>query len=122
MTAHLKASKMVQTILKDIVYNRAHYKCNIIITVQSYVNMPLDIRKLITNLFMFKPSKVEMELLFSELFESKKDKFMDVMKAAFPVQSKNAFLLLNVTSQRMFTNFDEMIFEEDEDDLIASEK
>ena len=58
-TADLKRSKFVETMLKRIIYNRRHLKCNIIITSQSYVNLPLDIRKCISSVFMFKPSKKE---------------------------------------------------------------
>jgi hypothetical protein len=114
MTADLKKSKIVETILKRIVYNRRHLKCNIIITSQSFINMPLDIRKCITNIFMFKPSKKEMEVLFDELIEAKKKSFLSIMKYAF--QTNHNFLFINITSQRMFRNFDEMIMEEDEDD------
>ena len=112
MTADLKKSKIVETILKRIVYNRRHLKCNIIITSQSFINMPLDIRKCITNIFMFKPSKKEMEVLFDELIEAKKKSFLSIMKYAF--QTNHNFLFINITSQRMFRNFDEMIMDEDD--------
>jgi len=114
MTADLKRSKFVETILKRIVFNRRHLKCNIIITSQSYVNMPLDIRKCITNIFMFKPSKKEMEVLFEELIEAKKKSFLDIMKYSF--DTNHNFLFINITSQRMFRNFDEMIIDEEDDE------
>jgi galactokinase/mevalonate kinase-like predicted kinase len=41
-------------------------KLNIIITAQSYVNLPLDIRKNIQNLIMFKPAKKELEIVAKE--------------------------------------------------------
>ena len=72
MTADLKKSKFIMETSKRLIYNRRHLKLNIIITAQSYVNMPLDIRKNITNLILFKPPKKEMELIFSEMIESKK--------------------------------------------------
>ena len=115
MTADLKASRAVETILKRIVYNRRHLKCNIIITSQSYVNMPLDIRKTITNVFMFKPSKMEMEILFTELVNSKKDVFMDILNYAFN-KPNNPFLFINIESQRMFSKFDELIIQEEGED------
>lgn len=55
MTADLKKSKYIIDTFKKLVYNRRHLKLNIIITAQSYVNLPLDIRKNIQNLIMFKP-------------------------------------------------------------------
>ena len=54
--------------LKTIIYNRRHLKCKIVMLIQSYKSSPLDIRKLVTNVFMIKPSKMEFETLFSELF------------------------------------------------------
>ena len=113
MTADLKKSKFIIDTFKKMVYNRRHLKLNIIITAQSYVNLPLDIRKNIQNLIMFKPPKKELELVFHELFETKKDKFMDVMRMAY--SDKHNFLFLNVPSQRMFKNWDELIIRDDDE-------
>lgn len=114
MTADLKKSKYVIDTLKKLVFNRRHLKLNIIITAQSYVNIPLDLRKCITNCIMFKPPKKEFELLFQELIESKKDLFLDVMKIVYT--EKNNFLFLNVPSQTLFKNWDELIIKEDDDE------
>jgi DNA-binding MltR family transcriptional regulator len=45
MTADLKKTKSIIDTFKRLVYNRRHLKLNIIITAQSFVNLPLDIRK-----------------------------------------------------------------------------
>jgi len=114
MTADLKKSKFIIETLKRMIYNRRHLKLNIIITAQSYVNMPLDVRKNITNLILFKPPKKELELIFAEMIESKKELFKEVMKIAY--DKAHNFLFVNVPSQRMFKNFDELIFHEDDSD------
>ena len=119
MTADLKKSKYIQETLKRLIYNRRHLKTNIIITAQSYVNMPLDIRKNITNLFLFKPSKPEMRIVFEELIESKKEMFQQVMKIAY--DKAHNFLFLNVPSQKMFKNWDEIIFHEEDSDTDNSD-
>jgi hypothetical protein len=111
MTADLKRSKFIQETLKKLIYNRRHLKCNLIITAQSFTNIPLDIRKNIQNLILFKPSKKEMELVFDELFETKKDIFLDIMRMAF--DEKHNFLFLNIPSQRLFKNFDEIVIQDD---------
>jgi hypothetical protein len=111
MTADLKRSKFIQETLKKLIYNRRHLKCNLIITAQSFTNIPLDIRKNIQNLILFKPSKKEMELVFDELFETKKDIFLDIMRMAF--DEKHNFLFLNIPSQRLFKNFDEILIQDD---------
>ena len=41
MTADLKRSKFIQETLKKLIYNRRHLKCNLIITAQSFTNIPI---------------------------------------------------------------------------------
>ncbi len=89
-------------------------KLNIIITAQSFSNIPLDIRKNIQNLILFKPPKKEMELIFDEIIENKKELFLKIMKLAF--RNKNDFLFINVPSQRIFTNWDELEFDDEDSD------
>ena len=120
-TASLKASKHIQETLKKIVFNRRHLKCNMIITAQSYVNLPMDIRKCIQNLIMFKPSKLELERVFNELVESKKENFMDIMRIAY--NDPHNFLFINIPTQRIFRNWDELILpDEDQNDNSDIEK
>ena len=107
MTADLKRTKLIQETLKKMIYNRRHLKLNLIITVQSYVNIPLDIRKNIQNCIMLKPSKREMELLFTELIEQKKELFLDIMKVVYT--EPHNFLFVNIPNQRLFKNWDELI-------------
>jgi hypothetical protein len=114
MTADLKKSKHIIDVLKRLIYNRRHLKLNIIITAQSYVNIPLDVRKCISSLILFKPPKKEMEIIFNELIENKKDLFIDVMKIVF--DEKHNFLFVNIPTQRMFKNWDELIIHEDNSD------
>ena len=114
MTADLKKSKFIIDTFKKLVFNRRHLKLNIIITAQSYVNFPLDLRKNAQSLIMFKPPKKEMEICFHELFETKKDNFMDVMRLAY--DKPHNFLFLNVPSQRLFKNWDELIINDDSSD------
>jgi hypothetical protein len=111
MTSDLKKSKSIIDTLKKLIYNRRHLKLNVIITAQSYVNIPLDVRKCITNCLMYKPPKKEMELLFQELIENKKDLFLDIMKIVYT--DKHNFLFINVPTQKMYRNWDELIIKED---------
>jgi hypothetical protein len=112
-TASLKSTAFIQETLKKLIYNRRHLKLNIIITAQSFCNLSLDIRKNIQNLILFKPSKKEFELVFDELFESKKELFLKIMKLTYD-NDKHNFLFLNVPNQRLFKNFDEIIINDDE--------
>jgi hypothetical protein len=113
-TASLKSSVLIQETLKKLIYNRRHLKLNVIITAQSYCNLPMDIRKNIQNLILFRPSKMEFERVFDELFESKKDVVSKIMKIAYT--EKHNFLFLNVPTQRLFKNWDEILIKEDEEE------
>ena len=93
-----------------MIYNRRHLKLNIIITAQSYTNIPLDIRKNIQNLILFKPSKKEFEIVFEELLENKKDVCLEIMKTVY--DEKHNFLFVNVPTQSMFKNWDSNIVED----------
>jgi len=112
MTAELKKSKFIMDTLKRMIYNRRHLKLNIVMTAQVYPNIPLDIRKCITNLIMFKPPKMELEKVFEELIESKKESFEDIMKIVY--DEPHNFLFVNVPSQKMFKNFDEIIIDDED--------
>jgi hypothetical protein len=112
MTADLKDIDVCK-ILKKIIYNRRHLRTNIIITAQSYNNIPKDIRKNIENLVLFKPSKLEFELIFDENVEKRKNKWLKIMKAIF--KKKYDYLFLNVPTQKMFRCSDELIIEEEDE-------
>jgi GTPase SAR1 family protein len=114
MTSDLKKSKFIIDTLKKLIYNRRHLKLNIVMTAQVYPNLSLDIRKCITNLIMFKPPKKELERVFEELIESKKEIFDKVFKIIY--NEPHNFLFLNVPSQTMFRNFDQIIIDEEDGD------
>jgi KaiC/GvpD/RAD55 family RecA-like ATPase len=102
----------IQQIFRKIIYNRRHLKCHIVVLLQSFMSIPKEIRKMFNNIFMFKPSKVEFENLFDELFETNKDLAIDIMNFAY--DKPHQYLMLNVDTQRMYKGFDEIIIKKDE--------
>ena len=103
-------NKEIQKILRNIIYNRRHLKVHIVILLQSFLSCPRELRKLFTNIFIFKPSKVEFQNLFDELFENEKDKTMDIMRLVY--DKPHQYLMLNVENQKMYKGFDEIIINE----------
>ena len=98
----------IQKLLRKIIYNRRHLKTHIIMLIQSFISCPKEIRKLVNNVVMVgRPSKVESQTLFDELFENDKDDAVHMMKEAFV--DPHDYLFLNVDSQRYFKDFDELI-------------
>lgn len=107
------ASLKDSTIAKDlrmIIYNRRHLKVQIICMLQSYLSIPLEIRKLYSNIIIFKPSKVEFENLMNECFEMHRDQALDLLQYTFT--DPHDYLFLNIDTQKMYKNFDEIIMPE----------
>ena len=100
--------------MRELIYNRRHLKCSIMILLQSYLSLEKEIRKLFNNVIMFKPSKVEFENLFNELFETKKEYASDIMEISY--DGPHNYLMLNVDSQKMYKAFDEIIIKESNDE------
>jgi hypothetical protein len=111
MTAYLK-NKEVAKKLREILFNRRHLHISVFFLVQNYYSVPRDIRKVFNNLIVFRCSKMEMKTIFDEVIESRKDNMLDVMK--FVYDKPHQYLFVNLESQRMFKDFDELLLEEDE--------
>jgi hypothetical protein len=110
MTAYLKDNE-IQKKLKEMVMNRRHNHISLIFLVQTFKSVPLQVRKLFNNLIVFKCSVNEMKDIFEELVEGRKNEMLDVMKLVY--DKPHQYLFINLDSQRMFKDFDELIFEDD---------
>ena len=97
----------IQKKLKEIVYNRRHMRVHIIMLMQSYISMPREIRKLINNAILFKPSKVEAETLLNELFEMDKHDVLELMRYAY--DKPHQYLFLNVQDQKIYKDYNELL-------------
>ena len=108
MTAYLRDSSIKKK-LKELVFNRRHKHLSIIFLVQSYLSIEPDIRKLFSNIFVFKCSRKEMERIFEESVELPKEYVLPIMRTVYdrPFQ----YLFINTDSQRLFKGFDEIILE-----------
>ena len=71
MGAYLK-NKDVKQLLKELVMNRRHKHLSIYFLCQTYLSIEKDIRKLFSNLFIFKVSKHELNNIYDELIEHKR--------------------------------------------------
>ena len=112
MGAYLKDYE-VEKQLKDLIFNRRHYRTSVFFLVQSYMSVPLSIRKLFSNLFVFKVAKKELKTIFDELLEKQKDCYLEISKIVYdkPYQ----YLFLNAETQRVFKCFDELIIDEEKE-------
>jgi hypothetical protein len=111
MTAYLKHGE-VEKLLKELIFNRRHYRTSVFFLVQSYISVPLQIRKLFSNLFIFKVSKKELETIRDEILETiPKDCVGDLSKLVF--DKPHEFLFINADSQRLFKKFDEIVIHDE---------
>jgi hypothetical protein len=111
MGAYLKNNDGTRKLLKEMIMNRRHYHISIYFLVQTWYSIEKDVRKLFSNLFVFKCSRHEMLNITSEMIEQHNDKIGEIVKIVY--DKPHNFLFVNVDSQRMFKNWDEMIFGDD---------
>ena len=81
---------------------------------QNFFALDKSLRELINNVILFKLNKSQNEKIFNELIETHKDKFDLIRKLVF--NKPYTWLFLNMKSQRIFKEWDEIIFDDDEDD------
>ncbi len=105
--------KYVSKRLLEIVANRRHLKTSVWLLAQTYKSIPRQVRQVITNLFVFKVSKGEMENIFNEQIELFKDHFQTILSTAY--REPHNYLFIDTATQRIFKNFDEIILDEDSD-------
>lgn len=111
MTAYLKNPE-TKKLLKELIFNRRHLRCSIFFLVQTWFSIEKDIRKLFSNVFVFRVSKNEMQTIFSEIVESKEKYINEIAKMVYSEPYK--YLFINVNTQRLFDGWNELIFNDDE--------
>ena len=99
--AYLK-NKETRKLLKELIFNRRHLRTSIFFLCQTYLSVDREIRKLFSNLFIFKVSKKELELVFDEHIEEAKDLILPLSKFVF--NEKYNFLLINLFSNHIIYN------------------
>jgi hypothetical protein len=109
MTAFLKNDVHVVTLLKDICNNRRHRgHVSLYFLVQTWQSIPKEIRRLITNLFVFKVSIETFNNIFEELLEEYNKKNIKEKLLKLVYDKPHNFLFINTDSQRLFKNWDEI--------------
>ena len=106
MGSHLKDPE-IKKLLKEIIMNRRHKHVSIFFLVQTYFSIEKDMRRLFSNLFIFRVNKSTMENIFEEVVEEHKKSVDDIIKVVYnkPYQ----YLFINVSTQRLFKGFDELL-------------
>jgi hypothetical protein len=99
--------KEIQKLLLHMINNRRHARLSIWLCCQNYYQIPKQIRAGLTDLFIFKVSKSELENIFLDQVEQFKDDFMKIMKMVY--NEPHNFLYINTNTQRIFFNWNEIL-------------
>jgi len=110
MAALLK-NKLTMNLFKELVFNRRHLRLSMYFLVQTWFSTPKEIRRLFTNLIVFKVSKNEMLNLWNEVIEMDDSYMLPIMKMIFSEPYK--FMFVNLDSKRIFDGWDEIIIDDD---------
>jgi len=106
MGSYLKDNS-IKKLLKEIIMNRRHLYVSVFFLAQTYFSVDKEIRRLFSNVFIFKISKDTMASIFEELITGKKNKSDEIVSMVY--DKKYNYLFLNVDSGRIFKQFDEII-------------
>lgn len=110
MTAYLKNNDTLK-LFKELIFNRRHYRTSIFFLVQTWHSVHKDIRKLFSNIFIFKVSKEEMKIIYEEIVESKEKYRDEISKLVYNEPYK--YLFINTNSQRLFDGFNEILIDDE---------
>lgn len=105
VTASLKDNE-IQHELKDLIYNRRHYRTSILMLVQSYNAMPLAVRKTLSHFALFKPrNRKEYGAIFDELIFMEREEADALMRFVFEGEPF-AFLFAETATGKLYRRFD----------------
>jgi hypothetical protein len=101
----------IQKLLKKLSFNRRHLRLCQLFLIQSWKSTPLTIRKLYTNLFVFKPPKLDFEAIIAESIEKDKEVALALMKL---YKDPHDYIFINIPTQEMFLNQNKVEVTDDE--------
>lgn len=102
----------IRKLFLAMVNNRRHGRLSMWVAAQNYKSIEPSVRNGLTDIFIFKINKKEMETIYDEHVEQHQDKFMDILKYCF--REPHSFMYINTGSQRIFSNWDELILDDEE--------
>ncbi len=112
MASYLKNKDTLQ-LFKELIFNRRHLRTSIFFLNQTFYSVPKELRRLFSNIFLFKVSKNEMKNLFEELVEDETVKGL-MPEINYVVFNKPfSYLFINTDTQKFYKGFDRIDFNEE---------
>lgn len=106
MASELK-NKATGQLFKQLAFNRRHLRLSMFFLVQTWYSTPKELRRIWSNIFVFKVSKNEMMNIWDEIIEHDSVLAPLVLKQVYNEPYK--FLFINTDSQRLFDGWDELL-------------
>lgn len=111
MGSELKNNE-VQKRLKKISMNRRHMNIyQTFILTQTWKSTPPEVRRMATNIILFKVNPNDMASIFEEMLPQYKDKAYAIQKIVYT--KPHDYLLINTREGRLFKKFDELLIKDD---------
>jgi len=112
MASYLKNKETLQ-LFKELIFNRRHLRTSIFFLNQTFFSVPKELRRLFSNIFLFKVSKNEMKNLFDEVVEDENVKGLmpEINKVVF--DRPFSYLFINTDNQKFYKGFDRIDFNEE---------
>ena len=111
MASYLKDKSTLQ-LFKELIFNRRHLHTSIYFLNQTFFSVPKELRRLFSNVFIFKVSKNEMRNIFDELVADPYIKTMMPTISKVVYDKPFNYLFLNTDSQKFYKKFDRIDFNE----------
>jgi len=98
----------IQRQLKELIWNRRHLRTSIWILVQSYISVPLQLRKAVSHLISYKPrNKIEFQKIFEELVQLPKETADELSRFIYK-DDKYAKMFVDCSTGDIYKNFDQI--------------
>ena len=115
--AQLKETPIIK-VLQKIVTKMRHLRTTIFLLQQNFQALQKPLRELVSNLIIFNVGKSQLEKIFNEIVQMDKEKYEKLIKIAF-VESHDWILINFHRSKKIYRMFDEIVFDNDEQNLIS---
>lgn len=104
-----------EKLILKIINNRRHLRTSIMVIAQSYKKISLDVRKALTNHFLFNLSKEDYDIIHDERIYISKDEWRTILTQYRKTNNnKGNFIFLDPELQKIFINWDEISFDDEE--------
>ena len=109
MSAYLKNKDTLQ-LFKELIFNRRHLRTSIFFLNQTFMSVPKELRRLFSNIFLFKVGANELSNVFNELVEDENIKSLQSVIARRVYDKPYNYLFINTDNQDFYKGFDKIKF------------